>query len=671
MENETKTINMEFMHRMQQYSAVPWPAELEWYFARQAQVVHVTEENVGEVTKLIDPIAKELVGGLLVKRLLQLSPHCTRHGIAIACGVDTVELRTEEEALALIKEKSVPYHRVKEHTFQVLEQLRLTSGLYERVDQRPADACYCGAFLVEKKSQSGTVKMRVIVDARYANAWIDSSTFGFNLFSVEFLIKKISSLQQAPWFALNCDLRHWFHQIGLHESLRDFFVFEEDVRDAPRFLRAKTVPMGFVGGPYIAQCCSWALLLFSDNAGGPMSRPESLGLDPELLEALRSADQPPSVVPLSCGGCIIVLIDNLLIVSTNRSIISAWKSRLARAQREFKVVFKSSTEDPDGPPPDYVEVTPGSKVSIEFSGINLAHDRRWITVDADQSLPFLDDRDVWRGTHLNLANVMGVLGWHNRVWAMPLVEERMCRFRKIWKFVTPPVTASWKSMVAVPRDAVADIWFYWEHRSKQCWDVACMYKFVPEPENWNFFCAAVDATLLRTGIAQFSRDLRHLQFVGNAFHTFNKIIAVGELLAISRAIEWAVKRRQEYNILVIATDNLVAKRQLEKQVADSDDANELLRHIFQIMQDNNLYISLCYVKSEDNAADPVSRDKWVDDADMKRRVAATAALLGLEQSSWLVQHVGSTRRTSQRHSQVAPEDARSRARHRAQVEEEE
>ena len=189
--------------------------------------------------------------------------------------------------------------------------------------------------------------------------------------------------------------------------------------------------------------------------------------------------------------------------------------------------------------------------------------------------------------------------------------------------------------------------------------------FVLDPREWVFFFAAVDAELTSTGVVQFSGDLEHLVHVENKAHSHSRIIAVGELEAIRRAIDLATSQQQQsqYNILIIATDNLVAKRWVEKRVADNDDANEILRHIFQVMVDHGFHISLLYVPSADNAADPISRGRYERNDDQFRRNAATRALLQQERANWLLQRNSNSDRcqTTQRRSDTAVEDERSRA----------
>ena len=86
------------MYRFRRYSAVRILCdELAAHHERQAQAVHGTKENVGHAIKSIDPIDWALVSGLRAT-LFQGSPTCTGHEIAIACGVDSVQLRREAVA---------------------------------------------------------------------------------------------------------------------------------------------------------------------------------------------------------------------------------------------------------------------------------------------------------------------------------------------------------------------------------------------------------------------------------------------------------------------------------------------------------------------------------------------------------------------------------------------
>ena len=71
---------------------------------------------------------------------------------------------------------------------------------------------HCGAFFVRKSNG----KLRVILDGRYANVYFKPSATSFAFFKYETLRNVVDNLSaKNEWYALNYDLRHWFHQIPL------------------------------------------------------------------------------------------------------------------------------------------------------------------------------------------------------------------------------------------------------------------------------------------------------------------------------------------------------------------------------------------------------------------------------------------------------------------------
>lgn len=151
-------------------------------------------------------------------------------------------------------------------------------------------------------------------------------------------VRHAAQLQRAPWYAVNIDLRHWFHQLPLPKPLgRHFQLFvDETLTVCPR-----AVPMGWYLAPLIAQSATWAILLGSgkDDAGDPPGRKEG---------TLRNLTEPPGWLALHNGnveaGGIFVILDNVFVVTPSERLAIAWRDRIRRRCTHLNVQLKDAAE---------------------------------------------------------------------------------------------------------------------------------------------------------------------------------------------------------------------------------------------------------------------------------------------------------------------------------------
>src|SRR3989338_3598289 len=151
---------------------------------------------------------------------------------------------------------------------RALRSLADRANLYHLTPRQKDVMVSNGAFFVEKSNK----KLRVIFDGRYANAYFKPSYAKFKFFQFETLRHVIGNLSKHDkWYAVNFDLRHWFHQIHLPGFYRPYLAMsltDRGNKDQKFWARARTLPMGWIFAPYLAQCTTWGLLL---------SRPEGRG----------------------------------------------------------------------------------------------------------------------------------------------------------------------------------------------------------------------------------------------------------------------------------------------------------------------------------------------------------------------------------------------------------
>jgi hypothetical protein len=147
------------------------------------------------------------------------------------------------------------------------------------------------------------------------------------------------------------------------------------------------LPKGFTSAPFIAQCCTWSLLL--NPVEGEKTHEKKRPLDDlgDKKRILQQRTDPPVWVPLKSGGGIFVLLDNILIATPNKKTADFWFNRLFKNCQEFHAVLKSSKEvPPNDDPEEYEEalkeqlqhdgfhtMSPQSSTTFNFYGVDWKH----------------------------------------------------------------------------------------------------------------------------------------------------------------------------------------------------------------------------------------------------------------------------------------------------------
>ena len=459
-------------------------------------------------------------------------------------------------------------------------------GLFQPIHDpvlRGTMPAYAGAFFVKKSNGLN----RIIVDARAGNSHMTSIGHAFSLFDLKTLIGVISNVSRSEtWFAINQDLRHWFHQIPFrNQPLRRYFAVP--VHNGPVYL-PWTAPMGWLDAPAIGQNGTWSLLLAGNRDGTP-SLSEHSGIVPGFLEGLT---RPPTWVPLVDGGGIFVILDNILVVTRTRSIADYWKRRIETQMAEFRAVLKN--------PSEIITMSPSNGVTFDFLGIRWGHNWRRVVTDAAEELP-VDRAGQWGGTYRQLASALGRLLWFHRVHDTKAFSVEMRELRSIYAYGAP-VDGRWNSNVLLPPAALDILQRHWSLRASQRITVN---QILPPPTAPR--CAAVDASNVGIGVVVYSDGAGS----ADAHRTYpnteaSHFIGVAELRAIDLGVQWLVQRHPECTLLVIATDSLNAKGWVQKGCARNARANEILAELDTHLDGRRLY--LVYVPTKDNVADEPSRN---------------------------------------------------------------
>jgi hypothetical protein len=559
------------------------------------------------------------------------------------------------------------------HLFDVCDEASKWKLLGSRVD--------VSAFFVEKAGQEKL--LRVIIDGRWSNLVYHRADATFSFFSFEQLRQVIDNLckdengNTRDWYALNFDLRHWFHEIPLPDRYREIFAIpltDQGLNRGDYYLFPRALPMGWSFSPFVAQCITWALVL---------SRHPELDKTKELprisdvdLKALAAVTDPFTWIPLRSGGGIFVLLDNILVVTPREDVATFWFEQIVNNAVKYDAHLKFR-EDPQREP----KVTPRTYLkeqcfkhlsasdnsqSFEFLGVEWFHHcHRLIPKEGeDKSLPNVDaaspnmasEDSVWTGTHRQLASVIGRLMWYRRVYNLSFLDDAENVYGTqtlldLFPFLTPGDTETWNSLISLTPVQSRGLVRAWRARSAA---LPCPADplLLPKDGTLRTFWFATDAAkddninLNSWSVVRYpeGRSIKNPLGVGvspsvsTGSFPAHYNIACGELYAIYQAV---ISVSEPNSLIVLATDSQNAKSWVETRKTSSSEARELLRHIFDHLRQHKQRIYLVYVRSENNVADYSTRPHPEDPTRThhdKQYVSTGKSLLFAEQqalATWL------------------------------------
>lgn len=598
--------------------------------------------------KQIDGVDPGVTGRLRVERLHDLAPECCKDAVKLALPLNrggvpfsSLMASVEKDIAAAIKRKGIPRKSVDPDVRKALRWLNESSrsspkaedGLFETLAEHNArrkkqglpaierDMCLdVGAFFVEKSS----ALLRVIIDARLTNALVEPKPFSY--FALDDLIAAVSNLSKhQTWYAVNVDLRHWFHQIPMPDHLRPCFAVNvSSARDLAgasdsEVLLCRGHPMGYACSPYVAEACTLGMMLHAGNpirAGQPLNLSHLLDIDPKILDQLNRPGAPlPTWIPFKSGGGLFVMLDNVLVVTPQRATADKWVLRIKGIAGEFNALFKNADTTLRR-----ITLTRGSTESFEFMGVRWAHSSRQVLPLGETEMTLLDTLvpgQPWQTTHRHLARVLGLILWFERVAGEPLCYPASEGLMRLYSLATPAADATWDSALTIQN---ADVLLqYWKRRlGNETFDAV--------PRTWNpnkpicYF--AVDASETHCAVVQIDRssgaicDATAIERSDSSGAEIginsDDIIALAEARAIAMALEAAAQQHPDGCLVVLATDSLTAKAWFEKWYARNPRACLLLRQLHERMG-LNFRIALVYVPTDDNVADEPSRGKPCED----------------------------------------------------------
>ena len=589
-----------------------------------------TPQMVGEIDT-VDPDLVGRVGQDEIEKLLNVTPSCCEKGLKLLLpSIEEVKERTEDLARQLRKQMGQPKFKVGPEMAQALRKLEFESGLYEHYPKRLNACAYCNGFFVEKSAGL----LRVICDARPANALIDSDGYDFSLFTVETLIRVISNLsaQNKEWFAVNTDLRHWFHQLRLPNRYKKYLVYHLPGGDR---LVPVAVPMGWTLAPFIAQSVTWGMVLAAGAEDIFLSKNSGL-IEKSWKEFndKHNTGVPPTWLPIRDGGGIFIILDNICVVTNDRDVAKYWKDRIAAQTARFEARLKPlDKKKPNGETIELLTMNETSDKVLTFLGVEWKYNCRRVALKEtdDCTMPGELQKRTWKGTHRELASLLGKVLW----WA------RVSEIRHLYIFPPKEPSPRQQEWIELSRDYAVMIDFFKhaapaDHKS---WDIELSME-LSRPQHkllekyWNNRCsgewitftplkttlekvrlAAVDASssdaLKRYGYIIWKREpAEQEEFNPNHYEVDMadhkcKTIAVAELEAIYRCIVAIQKKEEDVDLIVMLTDSMNAKAWIERGYSIIPEVQKLLKMIFLILKHTRLYLR--YIRSEWNLADLPSR----------------------------------------------------------------
>ena len=348
---EERKMTEKFNNALLDLRESPETLSQEYYVYLHSKDNHPWKIDKDDPLKDIDTIDVSLVGKCLIDELYNNTKSVAEcHGIfrtlrwIISSGrLQDISLLNEIQQQLRAAQKGIP-DGVRPPTALVsaaVRKLYITCGLFQYHPDINIWA-EAGAFFVEKSNG----KLRVIVDGRYSNTFFDKAAGKFELFTIETVRQVIDNLsinkrkKQRPWYAINFDLRHWFHQLPLPKRLQGFFkidMMDRGDEQGDFFMFPQMVPMGWTLAPRIAQCATWSRIMAS-NKDNKFSQKGHL---PEAVrESMKNSEDPPAWVPLESGGGIFVLLDNILVVTPHEHVANWWFDRIVANCEKFHAVSR-------------------------------------------------------------------------------------------------------------------------------------------------------------------------------------------------------------------------------------------------------------------------------------------------------------------------------------------
>lgn len=214
-------------------------------------VYNYDDEPHNEDEGSLDPIHPSLAGTLELDKLLN---HLWLTGCIFALAIAPPILialhviRDPEFFTQILRRKAARVSRTPPRFHKHLRSL-CGMNIVERALMEDA-AAWARFFTVVKSKLEGMVTLRTIFHTIDVNSGMPAAP-PVNLPSIPELLRAFRNCE----FLYTTDMRHFFHQFGLHELIRKFFT----IRCGKNTFRCRCMPMGWTWAPFVAQAIAWWL----------------------------------------------------------------------------------------------------------------------------------------------------------------------------------------------------------------------------------------------------------------------------------------------------------------------------------------------------------------------------------------------------------------------------
>ncbi len=467
-----------------------------------------------------------------------------------------------------------------------------------------------------------------------------------NLPEVSEITRRISALVSTHGKIWGCtaDLRHWFHQISASRELRKIF----GVICNGQAYEWACLPMGWSFSPRICQSIAWTLLLYHSDPNGNED-----GLR-KARASLRSSKDPPRFVNLhasdeheSLVGFVTLTYDNIIVIGTDRAIVTYLLARIRRNLDEARAVLKEwrefspSTINMSG----YLALPPASpEASLWTSGLShlgveygVAHSPitkvgggpmlRWRHTPSrlkkwERWQQHLQERPTCR----TVSRIIGFILWDQYVALRPLCElnATMSLLRRV-AILVGGRRDRWDEPASLSVHEENDLSRHMRRILQNAWHESNIT--APRRGRVDPITICTDASGdIGIGAVILSPDGSSPTVWLNEFpsglrnsHIFLKEMAAATIYVSRLCRLFEIYNRQ----ITVVVDNSAVAFALRNMYSSNSHASDMLKRLFSIISERSCFLEVIQVSSENNPADDPSRGKrTLDPLRLARGVAA-------------------------------------------------
>jgi len=493
------------------------------------------------------------------------------------------------------------------HTWKITTSMKW----YDAATQvGPTDAGGCGLLQRARRAQYAWGRLSIIEKSNgLGRVIIDLSAFSkacarptlINLPFIPELFHRIGCLRGTEGYMWSADLKNFFYQIPIKDFLASYFT----VSFPGESFQYTTLPQGW----------SWAPVLAVSIAYGIM-----LGEWPEKLSALIDfsnikGDTPPSFIPLTKGGVeiglIVIWIDNIFVIATNKDIVESIRSHFMRRAKFCGAHFKIPT-DKNGNALFIDHEGNAEPERVETSAVFLGAAFRWETdrfVWSHHSLDPYNKEVPLKAPRRDFSSIVGSLMWDATI-AMEgtsCLQEDLDVIRRITKGVTQ--VRQWAEVVEITQSEHLTLTASL-NRAMNRGDISVKDRFKTRA----FVFAASDASSIKVGYVILGRE-RPTSVPDSANVFAAKAVGSHIFFKELQGAAWAITDLAIQNpgtTIVLAIDNSALFYVLRRGFTSTTEGRPTIQFISQLLKETGCELLPVLIPGLQNVSDAPSRDEPLD-----------------------------------------------------------